>query len=861
MYRSVSLVKRLVFITAALLLTVVSAHAQETTPDPAATAESSISGTAAVTVSSEPCPTPDAAVSASVFDPAFVAPTLPTGCVPSAFSWEAPPTSIPSSTVITQNIPLASLNVGDFTLFNPQGSAQFRFTLPDNWAVYDGTNTFALNLRFFQNLSADQTANGSGDLYVYLDNQLLTLIAIDTSTGDAEQNFTVQLPYSLLSDPTRPTHLIRLNLDTFENCVNDISSRLQVNSANSSLNFQYVETSPLLDLGQYPRPLYNNELPASPATVLIVMPSTPTVNDWETAASLAAGMGMYTGSNSIVRVVRDADLTAADRQSSSLILVGQPEANTLTAALYRAGLLPTRFENGQITLDTTAVPAENGVLQLIQHPENASRAILVVTGQSDQALKKAAQALSDPALRLGMRGTLSLIESVQPTASQPTDVITGTSFTFADLGYTADALRTSGLGRNYLDVQFTVPAGYLVGPNAAATLYIRFADMLGQSASVLTVYLNDTPIQSTYLNTSIQQTIGSAADGVYTLHASIPPEAVRPGERNVLSFRLDVQGDWGCYPPTSDSLWFSVDPTSSVVMPPAGVIAAGLTSLVSRFPVPFNDHGDLSNVWFSLPTTPSAEELQQFIDYARSLGAAAPLGQVFAPHVSFGELPAEATSGGYHLIVWGLPSTNPVFARLNANLPQPFVDGTDTIQQVIDNVVYQLPPNIALGILQVLPVPWSPEHTALVITGTNPQAELTAGALLVRRTVPGVTPEPVQLDGNVVFSRGSETTAINTLLIAEQQSAALSALSALSTQQAEAFATSTQSAAEAAAQTAIALLPTATPTATLDSITVTPVSTLVPTSTLQENVQPQIVATLFEPTATPVTPTPFPTIP
>ncbi|MFN8531173.1 MAG: hypothetical protein U0670_21425, partial [Anaerolineae bacterium] len=33
------------------------------------------------------------------------------------------------------------------------------------------------------------------------------------------------------------------------------------------------------------------------------------------------------------------------------------------------------------------------------------------------------------------------------------------------------------------------------------------------------------------------------------------------------------------------------------------------------------------------------------------------------------------------------------------------------------------------------------------------------------------------------------------------------------------------------------------------------------TSTLQENVQPQIVATLFEPTATPVTPTPFPTIP
>ncbi|MEO8396361.1 MAG: hypothetical protein ABI700_25435, partial [Chloroflexota bacterium] len=45
--------------------------------------------------------------------------------------WIAPPTQAASGPVIAQDIPLSALGVNSFTLVDPRGSAQFRFTIPD----------------------------------------------------------------------------------------------------------------------------------------------------------------------------------------------------------------------------------------------------------------------------------------------------------------------------------------------------------------------------------------------------------------------------------------------------------------------------------------------------------------------------------------------------------------------------------------------------------------------------------------------------------------------------------------------------------------------------------------------------------
>jgi hypothetical protein len=81
----------------------------------------------------------------------------------------------------------------------------------------------------------------------------------------------------------------------------------------------------------------------------------------------------------------DTRLTAEDRKKANLVLIGSPEANSVTREL--APRLPLRFEkDNSITLDGTKIPPPGGAVALVYpNPDNAEHYVLLFAGTTPEA--------------------------------------------------------------------------------------------------------------------------------------------------------------------------------------------------------------------------------------------------------------------------------------------------------------------------------------------------------------------------------------------------------------------------------------------------------------------------------------------
>ena len=92
--------------------------------------------------------------------------------------------------------------------------------------------------------------------------------------------------------------------------------------------------------------------------------------------------------------------------------------------------------------------------------------------------------------------------------------------------------------------------------------------------------------------------------------------------------------------------------------------------------------------------------------------------------------------------------------RVNAQLPQPFLPDSDLIEQKLDEVVLRLPPDVSLGYVQLIPLPWNEGRAFLALTGTSDKGVAWSVWALVSRLW--------ELEGNLALVRGEEIDTIDT---------------------------------------------------------------------------------------------------
>ncbi|NJN68033.1 MAG: cellulose biosynthesis cyclic di-GMP-binding regulatory protein BcsB [Chloroflexaceae bacterium] len=674
--------------------------------------------------------------------------------------------------VLPQNGPevaelsLEQLDLPSATLKSPLDQHAFNLTLPYRWLLTgtEAQNYLVLRYDMFDTRSGDTTAapppEGTATagtpptgavLSVFLNEEL---IATFSPTTGADQTRQIPIRPALLNERESNRHSVRLVFRTWD-CSHPGSNQFTLHRA-SFFHLEYQQGPMSLNLAEFPRPLVQDRLTAE--TVLLVLPDDYNDADLSAAASVAAAFGRRVeGKSVVVHPVTAENAPAELLADKSAVIIGTPERNRFLAGLYERGLLPTTLVPGTAQITTTAnlpIYAEDGVLQLIPSEVNPDYAYLIVTGQTDMAIRRAAQALSAVQPRYGLSGQLSVIQALPgpDPASEQKD-----TFTLNELGYYERPLY--GIGTQQVGVSFFVPASWRFTEKPTLDLRYFHSSLLNSAQATLNVLLNENPVGNAPLHPQHQ--------GELQVRVEFSEEDFRMGQHNYLSFESIVNLPEDCIVPVDDAIWMRILGESilhlphttgeTLVFPPQNMFSLFTTSQ------------DLSDVWLSLPGNPAPEELDAMVQMARLLGENSG-GGGFAPHVSRGAIaqmdplmqslapppaappaaserltatttlttlttshltatttlttshltaPAPASLESFHLITFGLPTANPVLAELNAHLPQPFVPGTSMLNQQVGDVVYRLSESFSLGLVQFLLAPWNQRKAVATVTGTN----------------------------------------------------------------------------------------------------------------------------------------------
>ncbi|NWF71319.1 MAG: cellulose biosynthesis cyclic di-GMP-binding regulatory protein BcsB [Chloroflexi bacterium] len=695
--------------------------------------------------------------------PGPVAPPVIVGCITATPTplLTAQPTQYASDAVLARDIRLDTLRIRDITMRSPQGLAQFRLRIPDDWEP-TGTNILYLNIEYFEDTSAVIGADFAPPvttLDVRINDQLIASVPF-TAANVGQQTLQIVLPNNVLANPVRRVHTITLEMDARDACRVRLESRMFIRADQSFVHFEYREYLPTLDLSQYPRPLFNNRRIVNEfESAWLVMPPQASAADYQASASVSAGLGLLTGAELQLRIVTSDTLNENDRQANHLLLIGRIGENPMIDDLYARNLLPTTLgDDGQLRFRDNPINPADGVVQVISNPENPRRAIFVITGQSDIALLKAAQALAGRPSVLGLGGTLAIVSDTSPLFHPPLGTVFETAASFEQLGVTEDIVL-SGIGTQFFEVEFTLPFGGVLSPDAYVNVLYNYSQILAETNATFSVYINAVPIASAPLPAIGPNTPQPQG---YTLRAAVPPTSVQLGATNTLRLAVDVPLDYGCEPPNREASWFTISRSSSIFLPRTSVDPLAVAPVVGLFPAPMNNLPNLQDVWVSLPTNPTPLELEQAMQLLSLLGSQTATGEGFTPRISLGPLPEGTDLSQYHFIIMGRPTTNPFLADLNPSLPQRFEPSTDTLLQTLDDVTYRLPEGFDVGVLEMIRSPWNPSRVVLVITGTTTAGQNFAANALISRNF-GAT----ELAGDVVFASLNQVIAINSAAVRE----------------------------------------------------------------------------------------------
>jgi uncharacterized repeat protein (TIGR01451 family) len=407
-------------------------------------------------------------------------------------------------------------------------------------------------------------------------------------------------------------------------------------------------------------------------------------------------------------------------------------SSTLSSANH-SSFSPSRYLFMQ---GTRAVAENDGVVQELVSPWDQTRAILVITGLSDQAVSRASRAMGLDNYFPGMQGPWALVRDVRPLSDlQPKSPITDT--TFADLGYEDSVLRGYFEETSY---SVNIPLDWSLTEEAYLDLRFSHSARLLNSASSVNVLFNDKPIAAAPL------TDENALNG--RLKIKLPASQARPRASNRITIQAELRPLDAC---ADTDLWLSISNASLLHLDHQVQNVRALD--LGFYPRPFNQRPDLTDVMFALPAEPMVAEWEDALRLAAALGTASN-GSAFAPPVVLGNNWTKETLEDYHFIAIGRPSRNSLLQQVNAQLPQPFLIHSDSIEQKIDQATLRLAPDVSLGYIQLIVSPWNKARALLAITGTTDKGAREAMDILLY--------QPGQLKGNLALVRDNQVKTIDT---------------------------------------------------------------------------------------------------
>jgi hypothetical protein len=179
------------------------------------------------------------------------------------------------------------------------------------------------------------------------------------------------------------------------------------------LPYEHQTGAPTLDLADYPRFLFTQP---GLEDVVVLFPAQVTPDEVEKAMQMFSFLGDAARDEYFAPRIALADEAAPERwRAYHLIVVGQPNRNPYITLANDQLPQPFIISRNEVQQSVDSVvywlpPGYDlGCVQLLPVPWNTTRAMLVVTGTTDDGLRWAQQALADYGLSRQLRGNLALL--------------------------------------------------------------------------------------------------------------------------------------------------------------------------------------------------------------------------------------------------------------------------------------------------------------------------------------------------------------------------------------------------------------------------------------------------------------------
>jgi cellulose synthase operon protein B len=406
----------------------------------------------------------------------------------------------------------------------------------------------------------------------------------------------------------------------------------------SKLVMDYQVQGVPLDFSRYPYPFFD-PLALDSARLSYLAP-TQVSEAWMTAASrLQATMGRLADFRPMdTQLVKD---VKGFKWNDRLIIVGTPEQQPALKGLkLPLSLVADKFQDGS----KSAMPDDVGLLMLTTL-QNGSVPVLVVTGNSDAAVTKAAQFLSQQ--QTSQIGTSALVvvnevsEVKTPNPREwPRFVPDRPQFNLSDLkggdGKAYQDVTVKGASSPPVEFNFRALPDDRFVRGSSMTLRYSYSAQVDTSKSTVSVFLGDVGVGSKKLASD-----NGASRESFTV--DLPEKLLKPNSKIRVAFNLVPKGgtDKSCGRVADQQLFGTVHgDTQFNLKRQIGTDLPDLKLLTVGYP--FTAPQDLSRTAIVLPDNPSEADVMTLLKFSERLGRISQSNAVKHEVYKMGSLPQSA---------------------------------------------------------------------------------------------------------------------------------------------------------------------------------------------------------------------------
>ncbi len=451
------------------------------------------------------------------------------------------------------------------------------------------------------------------------------------------------------------------------------------------------------DLAQLPAPFVSSGASVA-ARIAVGLPAAPTEVELTGGGQVVARFGEDAPAQPPTVTTTLAASLPRQAPLGTVLLIGTPRDNPVIARLAPTG--PVLYIGEQWRdAEGRALPPDAGLVVETPNPWDPHGAVLMVTANGQEGIRRAAMVLGSASLRGLLHGSFALIPT-EP-ALRPTPPLSQGTLTLDELGYQSPTLE--GSGEHTTHVNFDLRR--LPATDGAFTLVYGHGANVDPVTSSVRVDLNGHPLAS--------RPLGSGDPPRARWRIPLPADQLRLGT-NVLTVRFFL-GALGttCFTPPSSSLWGVVDTSSILTLPSSRDSGSPDLSLL---PYPLLVDGDPRGTILVAPATVAG--MRDTFNLAALLGAQS---NVDAPRFTI--LAADRATPdrlrGHTVVLDDVPPVDPLVRHIQSSLPLR-VGAPGAALQLTGAFAAVAREQSNVGVVEELPSPWDATQAAVFVSASQP---------------------------------------------------------------------------------------------------------------------------------------------